>query len=108
MGKDASVTDLLVSSSLDKDLFCEEVILILCIRINATIKTLRRTKTYRHILACLNADVCRWVHDEASHCTAFGNCVQTSLVATHSLSLKLQSMGGDFDESRIKRVDDMV
>lgn len=94
LGKDASINDLLggVLSSLDGSLFAEKVIQILCGRLHATIQSLKQTKRYRGIHSLLDADASRWLREEAA---TSSNYTTTSLITTHSLVMRLQSMSLD-------------
>ena len=93
LGKDAMISNLILTS-LDKDLFCSEVMLILCIRIDSFIESLRQMKNYRQVISSLDADAVRWVQDEASKCSRETRdaYTQTSLVATQSLALRLRNI----------------
>ena len=105
LGKDASINDLLgggiiASSSFNKSFFAEEVIHILCERFHATIHSLKQMKRYRGIHSLLDADACQWLRDEVSASevattmmTSKNNVIATSsLITTHSLIMRLQSM----------------
>ncbi|KAL9179819.1 hypothetical protein ACHAXT_007789 [Thalassiosira profunda] len=74
LGKDTSINDLLgaSSSSLDKTSFAEEVVHIICSRLNATILSLKQTKNYRGILGLLDAETSQWVKEVAAKCTIMG------------------------------------
>jgi hypothetical protein len=102
LGKDTSINDLLgtVLSSLDRSLFAEKVIKILCGRLQATITSLKQTKRYRGIHSLLDADASRWLREEAA---TSSNYVTTSLITTHSLVLRLQSMS--LDESTCEKIE---
>ena len=106
LGKDASINDLLgggviVSSLFDKSFFAEEVIHILCKRLHATIHSLKQMKRYRGIHSLLDADACQWLRNEVSASevatktmmSSKNNVIATSsLITTHSLIMRLQSM----------------
>ena len=96
LGKDATIDDLLGSStsSLDKSLFVEEVVQIICVRLESTVSSLKRTKSYRGVVSLLDADTSRWVSDMAAKCSPSPNSshAPASLIITHSLVLRTQSM----------------
>jgi hypothetical protein len=102
LGKDASINDLLgaVVSSLEKSLFAEKVIKILCGRLHATVLSLKQTKRYRGIHSLLDADASRWLREEAATSSTFA---PTSLITTHSLVMRLQSMS--LDESSCEKIE---
>lgn len=96
VGRDASINDLLGSSSgaLMKPLFIKEVIQILCTRLHGTISSLKRTKHYRGVVSRLDADSCNWVKEQAelgrTHDDEYNTPV--SLITTHSLILRVRNM----------------
>ena len=102
LGKDTSINDLLgaVISSLDRSLFAEKIINILCGRLQATVTSLKQTKRYRGIHSLLDADASRWLKEEAA---TSSNFVTTSLITTHSLIMRLQSM--PLDKSTCEKIE---
>mmetsp|Transcript_22582 Transcript_22582/g.48884 ORF Transcript_22582/g.48884 Transcript_22582/m.48884 type:complete len:1696 (-) Transcript_22582:1217-6304(-) len=106
LGKDASIDDLLGSSisSLDKVLFTEKVVQIICGRLHATILSLKQTKSYRGILSLLDADASRWVREEAlrGFPSEKNNYAIASLITTHSLVMRVQSMSDDSMSEKIE------
>ena len=111
LGKDASINDLLgasiSSSSLDKVIFAEAAIQIICARLNATITMLKQTKKYRGVLSLLDADTSRWAKAEAAKCSPAhqNNHAKASLINTHSLVIRAQNLSGDVDDSLRARID---
>lgn len=105
LGKDASVDGMLGSSIslLDKGLFVEKLLPIICGRLHTTISLLKQTKSYRGILSLLDADASRWVREEASQCSPLesNNYGITSLITTHTLVMRAQSMADDSSSGRI-------
>jgi len=101
LGKDSSINDLLGASSpsLDKVLFVQKVVQIICSRLNATIAS----KNYRGTLSLLDADACHWVQEEATKCMF---CyVPALLVTTHSTVTRIQSMSDSLEGSLSKKID---
>jgi len=108
LGKDSSIDDLLGSciNSLDKELFVNEVREILCVRLDATIASLKKSRNYRIVVSLLDADTSRYVHDIAAKFTPSKseNYAPVSLFTTHSLVMRTQSMCEDIDDE-VKRKD---
>jgi hypothetical protein len=106
LGKDSSIGDLISSSSafLDKSLFVEEVVQIVSLRIDATITSLKRTKNYRSVVSLLDADTCRWVREEAALTSnPQTNRTPVSLITTHALVLRVQSICQDTGDGNMQR-----
>ena len=108
LGKDASVNDLLGSSisSLDKDLFAEKTVQILCDRLHATILSLKQTRNYRSVLSVLDADASRWVREVSTQSS--GNPLKqnatTSLITTHSLIMRIQGISETLDDDLTDKI----
>ena len=105
LGKDASINDLLGSniSSLDKELFAQRTIIIICWRLHATIMSLKQTKNYRGVLSLLDAEKSRWVKEVAtqSSSTQQNKYATTSLIATHSLIMRVQGMADTLNDALV-------
>lgn len=110
-GRDASINDLLGSSSgaLIKPLFIEEVIQILCARLHGTISSLRRTKHYRSVVSRLDADTCNWVKEQAERITMKDDVyTPVSLITTHSLILRVRSTAENkFDSEQSQSINSL-
>lgn len=95
LGRDASINDLLGGSSaiLMKSFFIEELVKILCARLNNIISSLKRTKQYRGVISRLDAEASNWVKEQAERITSQNDdYTPASLITTHSLIVRLQSM----------------
>lgn len=95
LGRDASINDLLGSSStaLIKPLFIEELVPILCSRLQGIISSLKRTKQYRAVITRLDAEASSWVKEQAEHIAPQQDeNTPVSLITTHSLIVRLQGM----------------
>ena len=104
VGKDSMVDNLLntliLQHCLDVSMFLRGSIEISCIRLNATIVTVKKMKQYRGILGMLEADTCQWVKELADTAIkdrpamkAFmKNNGTPSLDGTHMLVLKILRM----------------
>ncbi len=95
LGKDASINDLLGGSSaaLMKPLFIEELVQILCARLNGIISSLKRTKQYRGVLSRLDAEASNWVKEQAERFASQNDdYTPVSLITAHSLILRLRGM----------------
>lgn len=93
--KDSSVDDLLASNAayLDRQLFLNEIVQILCERLDSTITSLKKTKNYRSVLSILDASTTRWIKEQAAKgSSAPKQQAPVSLIATHSLVIRCQSM----------------
>ena len=103
LGKDASINDLLGSSisSLDKELFVQTTIAIICWRLYATIMSLKQTKNYRGVLSLLDAEKSQWVKEVAtqSSSTQQNKYATTSLIATHSLIMRVQGVADTLNDA---------
>ncbi len=98
LGRDASINDLLSGSSaiLMKSFFIEELVKILCARLNNIISSLKRTKQYRGVISRLDAEASNWVKEQAERITSENDdYTPVSLITTHSLIVRLQSMAED-------------
>ena len=104
LGKDASINDLLGSSisSLDKDLFAEKTVQILCDRLHATILSLKQTRNYRSVLSVLDADASRWVREVSTQSS--GKNTTTSLITTHSLIMRIQGISETLDDDLTDKI----
>lgn len=106
--KDACVDALLASniSQLDKHMFLSEIVHIVCQRLDTTIASLKKSKSYRGVVSVLDADTSRWVREEAARGSSSRNdTAPVSLIATNSLVLRIQSMSKSVgDESLDKKI----
>jgi hypothetical protein len=109
LGKDSSIDDLLASSisHLDKRLFVDETIRIVCQRLDSTISSLKKTKSYRGVVSVIDANISRWIKEEAAKGPSRqNNQAPVSLIATHTLVLRCQSVSKSvLDEELDKKID---
>ncbi|KAL7473567.1 hypothetical protein ACHAXS_014010 [Conticribra weissflogii] len=102
LGKDSCVDNLMGSCihSLDKELFVDEIRGVLCVRLDAIIASLKKSRNYRGVVSLLDADTSRYVRDIAAKFTPSKreNHAPVSLVTTHSLMMRTQSMCEDIDD----------
>jgi hypothetical protein len=109
LGKDSSIDDLLASniSHLDKRLFVDETIRIVCQRLDSTISSLKKTKSYRGVVSVIDANISRWIKEEAAKGPSRqNNLAPVSLIATHTLVLRCQSVSKSvLDEALDKKID---
>lgn len=109
LGKDSSIDDLLASSisHLDKRLFVDETIRIVCQRLDSTISSLKKTKSYRGVVSVIDANISRWIKEEAAKGPSRqNNHAPVSLIATHTLVLRCQSVSKSvLDEELDKKID---
>lgn len=104
LGKDDFVEDFInsVTRLLDIDEFLDQGTAIVCVRLNAALSLLKKSKQCRTILAMLDADTCEWVREQArSTCEENPDIVVTnedgtliSLDSTHALILRMKRMSG--------------
>jgi hypothetical protein len=108
-GKDDIVEDFFnsVTRLLDVEMFLDQGIKIICVRLNTALNVLKKAKQCRGIIALLDADTCEWVREQAKT-TALDNpdIVVTnedgtliSLDSTHALILRMKRM------SAVNRID---
>ena len=105
-GKDSSIDDLLASNIayLDKQLFLDEIVHIICERLDSTISSLKKSKSYRGVVSVLDANTIRWVREETSHeASAQNNQAPVSLIATQSLVTRIQSMSQSVSDEILER-----
>jgi hypothetical protein len=105
-GKDVSIDDLLVANVayLDKQLFVDEIVHIVCERLDSTLASLKKTKSYRGVVSVLDAGTIRWVKEVATrHPPMQDNLSPVSLIATHSLVLKIESISKTIPDKIIGR-----
>ena len=102
LGKDASINDLLGSniSSLDKEVFVEKTVEIVTVRLHATIQKLKQTQNYRGVLSLLDADASRWIREMVAQ-TPQDEYATASLIATHSLIMRVQGMSDSLKDDDI-------
>lgn len=104
--KDSSVDDLLASNAayLDRPLFLDEAIQILCERLDSTITSLKKTKNYRGVVSILDASTTRWVKEQAAKgSSAQKQQAPVSLIATHSFVLRCQSMARNVSDETVNQ-----
>jgi len=107
LGKDASINDLLGSSisSLDKEVFVEKIVEIVTVRLHATIQKLKQTQNYRGVLSLLDADASRWIREVVAQ-TPQDEYATASLIATHSLIMRVQGMSDSLkDDDMNQKID---
>ena len=95
-GKDDMVEDLFLRNSrlVDMPSFLAGAIPLVCVRLNAAVKTLRKTRQCRGILAMLDADTCEWVKEQAESMTGnnINNGSTIPLESTHTLITRMSRM----------------
>ena len=109
LGKDDLIEDLFnsITRLVDVDMFLDNGIAIVCVRLSAALSFLKKVKRCRSILAMLDADTCEWVREQARVTRAsnpgilvfddVGNLI--SLDSTLSLILRMKRM------SAVNRID---
>lgn len=114
-GMDASIDDLLASNIayLDKRLFLDEIVQIICERLYCTISSLKKTKSYRGVVSVLDADASRWIREEARKGpSSQNNRGPISLISTNNLVLRIQSMSksveDDILDKKISAISTMI
>ncbi len=67
LGKDDLIEDFFnsITRLLDVDMFLDNGIAIVCVRLSAALSSLKKAKKCRNILAMLDADTCEWVREQA-------------------------------------------
>ncbi len=67
LGKDDHVEDLFnsITRLIDVDMFLDNGIAIVCVRLSTALTVLKKAKQCRGILAMLDADTCEWVREQA-------------------------------------------
>jgi hypothetical protein len=108
-GKDDIVEDFInsVTRLLDVEMFLDQGIPIVCVRLNTALNVLKKAKQCRGIIAMLDADTCEWVREQAKTTTLDNpDIVVTnedgtliSLDSTHALILRMKRM------SAVNRID---
>lgn len=105
-GMDASIDDLMASNMayLEKNIFLDEIVHIMCERLDYTITSLKKTKRYRGVVGILDADASRWIREEARKGSSLqDDRASVSLIATHSLVLRIQSMSKGVTDETLER-----
>jgi hypothetical protein len=103
--KDSSVEDLLTTSIayLDKQLFLNEMIHIICQRLHCTITSLKKTKNYRGVISLFDANTCRWIEEEAvKEPSMLKDQAPLSLIATQALVVRCRSMSKSISDEIIE------
>lgn len=105
-GKDSSIDDLLASNSayLDKQLFLNAIVHIICERLDSTVSSLKKSKSYRGVVSILDANTIRWVKEEAAKgSSAHINRAPVSLIATNLLVMRIKSMSTNISDETLQR-----
>ena len=97
IGKDDMVEDLFLKSSrfLDVPSFLIGAMPLVCVRLNAAVAILRKTRQCRSILAMLDADTCEWVKEQAEVSSREKGIIEEHMVpleSTHSLIMRMTRM----------------
>lgn len=97
IGKDDMIEDLFLRSSrlLDVSSFLAGAMPLVCVRLNAAVTMLRKTRQCRSILAMLDADTCEWVKEQAEASAKEKSIMEGDMVpleSTHSLITRMIRM----------------
>jgi hypothetical protein len=105
-GKDVSIDDVMTTNVayLDKQLFVDEIVRIVCQRLDSTITSLKKSKSYRGVVGVLDADTIRWVKEMTTQQPSIqDNLSPVSLIATHSLVQKIESISKTIPDKMLER-----